>query len=179
MQDVMLDLETFGLKPGHIIRSVGAVEFNLETGKLGNEFYANIDEKSCKKYKLTKDQGTVDWWNKPDMVEAQKQLLIDVQPVDVVCQKFADFFKKTGAVYLWSQGSNFDGVLFNEVLERVGVKPPWRFFNAMDTRTAYRMSGFNPFSIKRAGTYHNALDDAKHQVVCVHRSHLKIQGRLV
>jgi len=176
MRDVMLDLETFGLKPGHIIRSIGAVEFDIATGKLGNEFYANIDELSCEKFSLTRDQGTVTWWNKPENAAAQEQLLLDILPVDIVCKKFCDFFQSTGAQFIWSQGSNFDGVLLDEVMYRVGCIVPWKYHSAMDTRTAYRMAKFDPWAIKRDGVHHNALDDAKHQVVCVHQSWLKIHG---
>lgn len=175
----MLDLETFGLKPGHMIRSVGAVEFDPYTGKLGDEFYSNVCEKSCKKLKMTKDEGTVAWWNDPKKAEAQAQLLIDPVPIQDVNERFVTFFKKTGAEFLWSQGSNFDGVLYEHALGLTGHKVPWKFFNAFDTRTAYWMSGFSPFSIKRHGTYHNALDDCKHQVLCVHKSILKMKGQLL
>lgn len=175
----MLDLETFGLKPNCVIRSVGAVQFDPHTGKLGDEFYANVEEKSCTKLKMTKDQSTVDWWNKPDKAEAQKQLLIDVIPLPDVNERFCSFFKNTKAEFVWSQGSNFDGVLYAHALSLTGHACPWKFYNAFDTRTAYWMSGFNTFTMKRSGTYHNALDDAKHQVVCVHRSMLKLKGKMV
>lgn len=176
MRDVMLDLETFGLKPGHIIRSIGAVEFDITTGKLGDEFYINIDEFSCITLGMTRDQGTVDWWNKPENAGAQAQLLVDVVPVLVACNQFAAFFRNTGAQFIWSQGSNFDGVLLEATMARAGCTVPWKYHSALDTRTAYRMAKFDPWAIKRDGVHHNALDDAKHQVVCVHQSWLKIHG---
>ena len=176
MRDVMLDLETFGLKPGHIIRSIGAVEFDITTGKFGDEFYTNIEELSCGTIGLTRDAGTVTWWNKPENASAQEQLLIDALPVDIVCKKFCDFFRSTGAQFIWSQGSNFDGVLLAEVMDRVGCPTPWKYHSALDTRTAYRMAKFDPWAVKRDGVHHNALDDAKHQAYCVHQSWLKIHG---
>jgi len=179
MRHVMLDLETFGLKPGHMIRSVGAVEFDIVTGNLGNEFYCNVDEKSCKKLKMTKDAETEAWWNDPKKSEANAQLLVDPLPLPVVNERFVKFFQGSGAEFLWSQGSNFDGVLYEHALLLTGHKPPWKFFKAFDTRTAYFMADLNTFTIPRNGTYHNALDDAKHQAMCLHRSYLKIQGRIL
>jgi len=45
--DVMLDLETMGRKSNSALVSIGAVEFNLETGETGKEFYEVIDLQSC------------------------------------------------------------------------------------------------------------------------------------
>lgn len=179
MFDVMLDLETWGTSPGCMIRSVGAVFFDPETGQLGDEFYSNVSESSCKKLKMFKDQGTVDWWAKPENALANKQLAIDPLPIDEVARRFYKFFRDGRGRWLWSQGANFDEPLWAWVYRALGEPQPWKFHEAMDTRTSYRIAGFNPFSIKRQGTYHNALDDCKHQVVCVSMSHKKLRGKLV
>ena len=42
----MLDLETWGTKPGSAIRSIGAALFTLD-GNIGGTFYCNVDEQSC------------------------------------------------------------------------------------------------------------------------------------
>jgi hypothetical protein len=172
---VMLDLETFGTAPGSVIRSIGAVVFNPHDGRLGDEFYCNVDEKSCTDLGLTKDPDTVAWWEK-NSKEARDSLLVDPLDVKIANERFCNFFKKAEGVYLWSQGANFDEPLYAWVLRATGHRQPWKFHNARDTRTAYHMAGFNPFTVKRAGTYHNALDDAKHQVVCVARAYAKMNG---
>jgi hypothetical protein len=41
------------------------------------------------------------------------------------------------------------------------------------------MAEFNPRTVRRMGTYHNALDDAKHQVECVYRAHAKNKGKIL
>jgi len=46
MTDYMIDLETLGTKVDAPVLSIGAVEFNLETGKLGQEFYCVLDLQS-------------------------------------------------------------------------------------------------------------------------------------
>lgn len=39
---VMLDLETMGTKSNTALTSIGAVEFNIQTGECGKEFYSTI-----------------------------------------------------------------------------------------------------------------------------------------
>ncbi|MFA5379904.1 MAG: 3'-5' exoribonuclease, partial [Dehalococcoidia bacterium] len=44
--EVSLDLETMGNGPDAAIIAIGAVEFSLETGLLGQEFYEVVDLES-------------------------------------------------------------------------------------------------------------------------------------
>ncbi len=44
---LMLDIETMGNESFSSIVSIGALEFNIETGKTGKEFYVNVDLQSC------------------------------------------------------------------------------------------------------------------------------------
>lgn len=165
MNHVMLDLETFGTKPGSVLRSIGAVVFNLQ-GQIGAEFYRNIDESSCVKRGLTKDPATVKWWSQQSP-EAQAALLVDPRPLDDVVDTFHAWFRLHKGVKVWAQGSNFDPILWESAAAARGTTAPWRFYNTRDTRTVYDIGNFDTNSIAREGTYHNALDDCKHQVRCV------------
>lgn len=80
---VMLDLETWGKRPGCDIRSIGACVFDPETGRVGaepapggcNPFYIACDnpvvatrpgmdgDTPIYKYPLTRDPDTVQWWS--------------------------------------------------------------------------------------------------------------------
>jgi hypothetical protein len=179
MIDVMVDLETWGTRPGCAFRSLGAVFFDPETGQLGDEFYCNISDASCKKLKMHKDPGTIEWWGTADKALANKQLADGQEPVIEVLERFAKFWRNGRGKYFWSQGANFDEPLLSWAFHAAGMEQPWKFYDAQDTRTAYRMGRLNPFLVKRGGTYHNALDDAKHQVVCVSMAHKKRDGKLV
>lgn len=163
-EHIMLDLETFGTKPGSVLRSIGAVAFDL-SGKTGVEFYRNISEQSCLDAGLTKDQSTVDWWAQQSP-ESQTALLIDPQPLPTVVAEFHRWFSVNG-VYVWSHGANFDEPLWQAASRAVGQTPPWKFWNSRCTRTTYHIMNFDPRSVARQGTYHNALDDAKYQAQCV------------
>ena len=61
---VMLDLETWGTRPGSALRSIGAVTFGLNATSVGARFYRNIDKESCLLAGLTVDTETVSWWLK-------------------------------------------------------------------------------------------------------------------
>lgn len=161
MKDVMLDLETFGLKPGSVIRSIGAVFFDF-TGKTGAEFYSNIDRKSCLARGLTMDTDTVLWWSEQE-TKAKESLVTNPLPIMLVAGGFDYWFLSNGGERVWAQGASFDPVLWEAAVGSV----PWKFYNIRDTRTVYDLYGLDKTSLVREGVYHNALDDAKFQVSCI------------
>lgn len=165
MKHIMLDLETFGTKPGSVLRSVGAVAFELD-GTMGPEFYYNIDHESCALAGLKVDASTAAWWSQQSKA-AREALLVDPHQLAWVVVNFHGWFIANGGVTVWSQGANFDPALWEAAAEAVNEKVPWKFWNVRDTRTVYDVANMNPTLVKRTGTYHNALDDAKHQVRCV------------
>lgn len=164
----MLDLETFGTKPGSVIRSIGAAMFDLDTGDVGSTFYRNITRQSCEAAGLTVDPSTEAWWAKQSK-EAQDALLVDQRPLGGVIDEFHDWFRENDGVQIWCQGANFDSVLWEAAIKArlATAQTPWKFWNVRDTRTVYEIAGFNDKSVERPGTYHNALDDSLHQIRCV------------
>jgi hypothetical protein len=172
--DAMLDLETYGIRPGAALRSVGLVTFVPGRPAEGGEtFYANILESSCLSSGLQKEQGTVDWWAKQDRA-AQDALLVNPRPLFDVVLAVENFVYLKAVKCVWAQGANFDPILWEAACRAVGREAPWRFFNVRDTRTLYDAAVFDPRSIARAGTYHNALDDARHQVACLQAAWARI-----
>lgn len=165
MRHVMLDLETFGLVPGVALRSIGAVEFDLD-GKTGRTFYANVSRASCEAAGLTIDPKTEEWWAQQSAA-ARNALAVDPVPLADAIRAFNAFFIECKAECVWSHGAAFDAVLFEAAACKVGVPTPWKFWNVRDTRTVFDVFGFDIRDIPRDGTYHNALDDAIYQVACV------------
>jgi len=170
MNNVMLDFETWGTRPGAALRSIGAVVFDPHGTGHGAEFYINIDDESCLDVGMHKEEGTIAWWKKQSR-EAQDALLVDQRPIRDVAVEFDVWWSKNKGIFVWGQGASFDPVLWEAAMHMLKMRSPWKFWDIRCTRTAYDMGGFNPFTVKRAGTYHNALHDAKHQVVCVQRAY--------
>lgn len=168
MAHIMFDLETFGTKPGSVLRSIGAAVFSLDTGDVGSTFYRNITRQSCEAAGLTVDPSTEAWWAKQSK-EAQDALLVDQRPLGGVIDEFHDWFRANDGVQVWCQGANFDAVLWEAAIKArlPSAQTVWKFWNVRDTRTVYEIAGFNDKAVSRPGTYHNALDDSLHQIKCV------------
>ena len=179
MQHVMLDLETWGTKPGCALRSIGAVSFNVDgnsNGWIGDEFYRNIDAQSCLDAGLTKEPSTVDWWERQSP-EAQAALRINPLPLLTVVGEFHDWLRFVRGEFVWSHGGNFDEPIWSAAAHAVGAKVPWKFWNARCTRTLYHVADFDPRTLPRSGTYHNALDDARYQAQCVCAAMQRLRAR--
>lgn len=167
MTHIMLDIETLGTKPGCIVMSVGACTFEPHGDGYGETFYQNIDPHGSRDaYGLRSDPNTVAWW-KDQSEEAKAHLIPDrISPAEAARQ-FSKWFKSVDGQQVWCQGANFDAPIMEEIFKVTAVQVPWKFWNVRDTRTVYDVFCFDPTSIAREGTYHNALDDAIHQVKCV------------
>lgn len=176
--NAMLDLETWGTRPGCAVRSIGAVMFDPHTDELGATFYANVSDASCREAGLHVDPNTVKWWE-GQSATAQKMLMTDQLTLTEVGERFDAWWRKNGGIFVWSHGANFDEPIWSAAMHVVGRRVPWKFYDSRCTRTAHDVCGFDPRSVKRLGTYHNALDDARHQAICVQKAYAKnAKGRV-
>jgi len=163
MTHVMLDLETLGTKPGCVILSIGACIFYPSIGPDEEKtFYAVLDRDDQEKQGLVEDPNTLSWWKRQNR-QAWEQATARAQPTERELKRFLKWWHSHESKYVWSQGSNFDGPLLEALFSSFRLKEPWRFHNTRDTRTIYQMCHVKTNSVKRDGTYHNALDDAMHQ----------------
>jgi len=160
-EDCSIDIETLGTGYNAAVLSVGAVMFNRTTGKLAQEFYAEVDFAEAVKYGNV-NGSTVAWWitQGPKAKELFSQSSNKL-PLRDVLMGLADFMRAhgTASVRVWGNGAT--------ILEHAydvagnGLIPPWKFWNIRDLRTLMDTAG-DP-GIEFSGTPHNAMDDAKHQ----------------
>jgi hypothetical protein len=164
MSDVMIDLETLGRRPGCVVLSIGAVEFG--PAGLGREFYIVLDIFGQKSLGLHEDPDTLAWWE-AQSIEARQVL---TQARDPKLPKFGlslDLFNEWLSpigfkrVKVWGNGSDFDNAILSCLYGALDQTPPWDFWNNRCYRTLKNLVP-GP-KLKREGTYHNALDDAKTQ----------------
>jgi hypothetical protein len=168
MHNVMLDLETFGVRPGCVIRSIGAVEFEID-GAIGDTFYRNIEPHSCEVAGLTVDPETRAWWSRQPG-DVQAILKKDQKPLRDVANDFYKWFGSVGPhdkTRVWSHGAAFDSVLWQAAAEAVGSAVPWSYWNIRDDRTVHELAAFDIRDVFRDGNAHSALDDALFQVRCL------------
>ena len=167
MIDVMLDLETIGTKPGSVILSIGACVFNLPF--VESEFYCTINREDSVANGMTIDPSTLDWWQKqsPDA----RKVLDDTAGVGcgyplaaglTAFQRWLSTLAPLKEIALWGNGSDFDNVLLAQAYAAAKMDYPIRYYNNRCFRTLKNL-GFAVNEPERKGTFHNALDDAKHQ----------------
>lgn len=158
--DVMIDIETLGRSPGCAILSIGAVAFDRYTGEIGETFYCCMGAKNARNFGHV-DQDTLVWWMKQSE-QAKKDAFNGTDDPRSSAQAFREWLDPNDKV--WGNGSVFDIVLLEQWFIATGHPIPWKFWNIRDVRTAVDLSGINPLKFEREGTFHNALDDAIHQV---------------
>jgi hypothetical protein len=169
MSDIMLDLETWGTRPGCAIRAIGACVFDPNGNGTGAEFYINVSDDSCKAAGLTQDPNTVEWWSRQSK-DAQQALLIDQMPLKDALWSFASWFQTMGGERIWSHGANFDQPILEAAFVACDfVGAPWSFWNSRCSRTLLDIAQVDTRAgaSGRKGTHHKAIDDAKFQALCV------------
>lgn len=159
--NVMLDLETMGTRPGSVIVSLGAVEFDPQSARLGRTFYQTCSIASAVDVGLAMDPETVTWWLAQND-EARKELTNAKGDLKSVLTAFSHWLFHCGKnVKIWGNGSDFDNALLAEAYRRVDMTIPWQFWNNRCYRTMKSL--YKGVKLEREGTHHNALDDAIYQ----------------
>ncbi len=176
---VMLDLETWGTKPGCDLRSIGAAVFDPTCGQIGSpekpgffhvavdnpagrwrngEFVAELAKgPNDRRYPLTRDPETVQWWN--DQSDEAKGAFVN--PVDLreglinfgTWLTSLDDYPGTGpapAIRIWAHGPSFDVSILEAAFNAVDLPTPWHYRAPRDTRTIFEAAGMDP---------HKCLDD--------------------
>lgn len=186
MTHIMLDLETWGKRPGCDIRSIGAVVFDPVAGRVTDDtFYVatmnpNIGDEDWeglhlipRKYSLHRDPETVKWWS--DQSD-EAQTAFD-NPVDLraALLKFADWIHyavgdgpyQSEKLKLWANDPHFDVSILAEAYHAVGLPAPWHYRAPRSMKTVVDLSGLTRDEYCTYGEAHNALDDAIAQAMTV------------
>ena len=158
---LMLDIETMGNESFSSIISIGALEFDIETGKTGKEFYVNIDLQSCIDLGLIINASTVMWWMQQNEQARKEFTNKDSLSIKRALLKFSQFCNKN--YQIWGNSARFDCGILQNVYNKAGIPIPWDFRKERCVRT---LVSFNP-KIKEktvnTGTIHNALSDCYFQ----------------
>lgn len=175
MRDIMIDVETLGTAPGSVILSIGAVEFNIETGQVsgGGELYAPIDATSAQNAGLSIDAATVCWWSQQSD-EARRVMSEDsgAMPLLRALAMLSNFVSgDTWSVgdRVWSKGPSFDMSMLEAAYRVCGTPAPWSHRQHRDVRTILDLAtstGWeSPAATDARSVAHNALSDARDQAV--------------
>jgi len=161
----MLDLETMGKRAGCAIVSIGAIEFDLETGEMGRKFYEPVDLQSCLNVGLFVEASTIYWWMMQNE-EARKELCKPAVSIQNVLVAFTSFLHCLGDFQLWGNGASFDMSILEAAYFAIGLGEilPWKFRNERDVRTLVSFAPEIKDNYRKMGITHCAIDDCKHQI---------------
>jgi DNA polymerase III epsilon subunit-like protein len=167
---LMLDLETMGNKSNSAIVSIGAVQFDLETGELGKVFYSGVNLKSCLDIGLKINPDTLYWWLTQNE-QARLAVAKGGPDLDTVLDRFNSFLfdiseENIKNLYLWGNSARFDLGIFEDAYIACNTKVRWDFRKERDVRT---LVSFIPeiksrVQSENTGVEHNPIDDCKLQI---------------
>lgn len=170
-EHVMVDIETMGNISYSAILSIGAIEFDINTGKTGREFHRYVDLQDCLDEGLVVNGDTILWWLwQSDEARAQfSQKETEHLPLSIALKQFTDFCFVNPGQYFWGNSARFDlGLLQNAYNKQPDPAIPWDFRKERDVRTLVALAPevYTEYKmVKREGqVLHNALSDCRDQI---------------
>jgi exodeoxyribonuclease VIII len=157
---IMVDLETLGTGPTAAVVSIGAVV--MRKSGLGKEFLRTIDLSAEARHGKA-DPKSINWWFKQSE-EARSALLKESVHPRVAAADFRDWINRVCAgtsPTLWGNSAAFDCVIIRNWMARQRVQLPSTHWNDRCYRTVRQLR--TDIKMRRIGTHHGALDDAKSQ----------------
>lgn len=162
LKHLMLDIETMGNESFSSILSIGAVEFDIETGETGKEFYVTIDLQSTIDAGLQMNPSTVMWWMKQSD-EARKSLMNENNiKLEEALNAFSEFCTKDYEI--WGNSARFDCGILQNAYNILKMDIPWDFRKERCLRTLTSFAPKIRANYEFNGVMHNALHDCKYQI---------------
>lgn len=159
---LMVDIETMGNQSYSAILSIAAVEFNIETGEIGNKFYEKVSLESCLQNGLIVNADTIEFWMQQSK-EAKNEIFSNkCVDLSTALHKFSLFCNDK--YQIWGNSARFDLGLLQNAYNKLNLKTPWSFRRERCLRTLVSFAPHIKDFIKFEGIRHNALDDCIHQI---------------
>lgn len=173
--NVMIDLETLSTHTNAAIIEIGAVEFNKETGEVGEKLDIIINVSDWTKNGRHVDGETIQWWfnqtNEARKRFTKKQADVKYLNLEAALRVLRYFIMDCDSVdddknvVVWGNGSTMDITILQSAYEYFDIEIPWKFWSVNDVRTIVdlnptvkAMASFN------TGVKHSAVGDCLHQI---------------
>lgn len=167
-RDIMIDLETLGSVPGCSVIAIGAVAFGSD-GFIAETLYLVVSRASCAGFGLHEDADTLAWWSRQSAQAAEVLHLAttDGAALPDAIDALNAFVARYPGAQVYGNGSDFDNAILAVAARATGRKLAWPFWRNACYRTLKNRVPW--IKIDRKGTHHNALDDARSQVMHLRR----------
>ena len=161
---IMIDIETAATSHDALVLSVGVTEFmpyKEDIFKGTNSTHTNLSLAEQLLAGRRADPKTCKWWAKqsPEAINVAWWGEVRMQ-VPVLHDMLSRYFP-TGQEIIWANGIDFDLTILESLLKDFNLSAPWHHKNKRCMRTLREIKGVQ--KISRAGTHHDALDDAEYQ----------------
>ena len=133
LMDLMLDIETLGLRPMSVITQVAAVPFELNDTNLSFGMNFNINLKSCLDNGGIIDASTL-LWTAENNLKSIKNSGNEYYIYDAL-NKLDEFFHEVRPVNVWAKSPQFDCVILESWYNHYNLPIPWKYNQLMDVRT--------------------------------------------
>ncbi|MFW6247150.1 MAG: 3'-5' exonuclease [bacterium] len=167
MNDLMLDVETLGNKSYSALLSIGAVEFDINTGEIGSKFYKRIDLQSSLDVGLKVNGSTFYWWLQQSQA-ARDEICKENEHISIVIKEFYSYFRKINnpEIQIWGNGARLDIGLLEDAYEACGLLDlmPWKFRCERDVRTIVSIAPHVKDNYPFNGIEHHPVDDCIFQI---------------
>lgn len=176
MKDIMMDLESMGVGNKPALLQIAAVQFDINTGEIGDTFDMKIDLQSSLDSGLEISAGTIKFWMTNSSVNQETRNIVMSETGDhskggntlaQVCTEFASWLKENKIQYIHGNGAASDNVWLRSAFKASNIDcPEVSFRNDMCYRTLKTLAkrtGWNE-EVDFIGNEHDGLDDAKYQV---------------
>ena len=157
----MVDIETMDTAPTAVVLSIGLVLFDpYEPETPTHDFYWVVDTEEQDVGGRTRSESTALWWAEQSP-EARTVLAATGLPVDQVLKQLFSYMRSDEVEHIWANGPDFDCVILADLARGHGA---WPFWKNRCYRTIKNLALPKTYiKPERAGTHHNALDDAVYQ----------------
>lgn len=141
MNHIMLDLETLGIAPNAVFTSIGAVQFDINTGETGLQFYTTVDVQSQLNIGRTVLADTLEW-----RMQQNKDVRADMWkssvPLEKALRDFTSFIldatfmlPKKGKLVIWGNSATFDIEKLGNAFDLLKLTRPWQYRDERCYRT--------------------------------------------
>lgn len=163
-EHVMIDLETYGTRPGCPVISIGAVAFG--PNGITSEFHRAISIGHQLAAGLAPDPATVRWWARQS-AEARAIFAEATEPPETTLSAFKQWLLAVGNPdqnRIWGNGAGFDQPILTALYETFERRAPWEFYNERCFRTLKSLHR-DISAPEKPRVKHNALEDARAQAL--------------
>ena len=164
----MVDTETLGTLPNqHPVLQMALVEFDsVSFAPTGNELTVFFPLAEQIKAGTSPDPETIKWWNKPENLKSQTEVMAGVNAAGTMEQELMKVYKwieqvcrpegvtELGKTMFWAKPASFDYAFVDGLFFRFGITSPFHYRNVIDMHS-YTISNF--VNTHRA-TQHHEID---------------------